>query len=81
MQRIKIEADMSTSAQPPEAVRLEVKQGRHTLRTADVDPAHPAAEFDVDDGDYVASAQSLMPHGTAATAVFSVPMAVRTTVL
>lgn len=66
-----------TGGKPPEAVRLAVQQGPHMLRSADVDPKNPSATFDVDEGDYVASAQSLVPHGTEATAVFAVPMAVR----
>lgn len=75
MKTVKIEAEMSEGT-PPEKVRLEVTQGAHTLRTADVDPGKPAAEFEMDDGDYVARATSLVPHGTPATAVFAVPVRV-----
>lgn len=78
MRTVKVQAEMG-EGKPPEKVRLEVTQGPHTLRSADVDPAAPAAEFDLDDGDYTASAQSLVPHGAAATAVFAVPAAVRVT--
>ncbi len=61
----------------PAGVRLEVTQGPHTLRSADVPLAAgertASAEFDVDDGDYEARATALVPHGTPATAVFAVP--------
>lgn len=78
MTTVKVEADMS-DGEPPAAVRLEVTQGPHTLRSADVDPVAPTAVFDVDDGDYAARAQALVPHGTPVTAVFAVPTAVRVT--
>lgn len=75
MQKIRVEAEMS-SGTPPDAVRIEVSQGAHVLRSADVSPQHPGETFDVDDGDYLASAVSLVPYGTEATAVFAVPMRV-----
>jgi hypothetical protein len=78
MKPVQVTADMGLG-KAPEKVRLEVTQGPHTLRSADVDPASPSAVFQVDDGDYVASATSLVPHGTPATAVFAVPRAVRIT--
>jgi hypothetical protein len=77
MARIKVQADMSEGT-PPEKVRIEVTQGPHTLRSADVAPGD-ATTFEMDDGDYVASAQSLVPHGAPATSVFAVPSAVRVT--
>ncbi len=75
MKPVKITAEMGPG-DAPEKVRIEVTQGPHTLRTADVDPANPTAVFQVDDGDYVARAQSLVPHGTEVTAVFAVPLRV-----
>jgi len=72
MKTVKVKAEMSDGAAPA-AVRLEVTQGPHTLRSADVAPDAPEATFEMDDGDYVASAVSLVPHGTPVTAVFAVP--------
>lgn len=75
MPKVKIEHTM-TEGPAPEAVRVTVEQGPHTLRTADVAPGAPA-ELDVDVGDYTARAVALVPHGTPAQAAFAVPDEVR----
>jgi Fe-S cluster assembly iron-binding protein IscA len=59
-------------APQPEAVRVTVEQGPHTLRTADVAPGDPA-DFVVDEGDYTVRAQSLVPAGEAASIAVAVP--------
>lgn len=56
----------------PEAVRVSVKQGPHTLQAKDVPPGDPA-EFEVHDGDYTVTAQSLVPVGAEASASVAVP--------
>ncbi len=91
MRKIQVTAEMS-AGNAPDKVRLEVRQGPHTLRSEEVDvvPADTAAAqpgavstavakttFELDDGDYVAAATALVPHGTATTAIFAVPVVVR----
>lgn len=78
MKPVQVDAEMGPG-KAPEKVRLEVTQGPHTLRSADVDPASPSAVFQVDDGDYEARATSLIPVGSPVTTVFAMPRAVRVT--
>ncbi len=70
--QVRIKAELSEGPMP-EAVRIEVAQGPHTLQTADVPPGESAV-FSVDDGDYTARAVALAPHGTPAEAAFAVPL-------
>ena len=76
MAKVKITAELSPAAPLPEAVRLEVTQGPHTLRSVDVPADAPEAVVDLDDGDYTVRATALVPHGTPAEAALAVPVRV-----
>lgn len=70
--KITVTHNVTADAPAPEAVRVSIEQGPHTLQTQDVEPGEPAA-FTVEEGDYTVRAQSLVPAGEGATVAVAVP--------
>lgn len=75
MEAVTVQAEMG-EGDAPAAVKITVTQGAVLIREAEVPADNPQATFEMDPGDYVVHAQSLVPHGAPADAVFAVPVKV-----